>query len=203
MNPPSLPSPETAPGSPGAPVEVLAIAGSVRPDSFNVRLLRAARRAAGDRAEISILPSSDLYALPPYDPDSPLPEPAARLREAIGKAEALLIATPEYNNSMPGGLKNAVDWAGAPGPDGDRERPMRGMPTAVIGADRSKIGCDWALADARKVLESVGARTIGICLSVPEAERAFDDDDSLLDDEQARQLADVVDELIVEGSAPG
>lgn len=196
-------SSDSAPREPARPpVEVLAIAGSVRPDSLNVRLLHAARRMAGDRAEISIVPSSDLYALPPYDPDSPLPEPAARLREAIGEAEAVLIATPEYNNSIPGGLKNAVDWAGAPAPDGDRERPMRGKPAAVIGADRSRIGCDWALADARKVLESVGARTIGVGLSVPEAELAFDEDDVLLDDEQAARLAEVVDELIVEGSAP-
>ena len=195
-------SSDPVPRDPGPPVEVLAIAGSVRPDSLNVRLLHAARRMAGDRAEISIVPASDLYALPPYDPDSPVPEPAARLREAIGEAEAVLIATPEYNNSIPGGLKNAVDWAGAPAPDGDRERPMRGKPAAVIGADRSRIGCDWALADARKVLESVGARTIGVGLSVPEAELAFDEDDALLDAEQSARLAEVVDELIVEGSAP-
>lgn len=195
------PAPGQPSSSPGAPVEVLAIAGSVRSDSLNVRLLHAARHAAGDRAEISIVPSSDLYALPPYDPDSPLPEPAARLREAIDEAEAVLIATPEYNNSIPGGLKNAVDWAGAPIGDG-HDRPMRGKPAAVIGADRSQIGCDWALADARKVLESVGARTIGTGLSVPEAEQAFDENDVLVDDEQARQLAEVVDELIVEGSAP-
>ena len=188
--------------SDGQPVEVLAIAGSVRPDSLNVRLLHAARRMAGDRAEISILPSSDLYALPPYDPESPLPEPAARLREAIEEAEAVLIATPEYNNSIPGGLKNAVDWAGAPAPGNEPERPMRGKPAAVIGADRSQIGCDWALADARKVLESVGARTIGVGLSVPEAELAFDADDALIDDEQAARLAEIVEELIVEGSAP-
>jgi chromate reductase len=192
----------SAPERPGHPVEVLAIAGSVRPDSLNVRLLNAARRVAGPRAEISIVPSSDLYALPPYDPDSPMPEPAARLREAIEEAEAVLIATPEYNNSIPGGLKNAVDWAGAPAADDETECPMRGKPAAVIGADRSRIGCDWALADARKVLESVGARTIPFGLSVAEAELAFGEDGALLDDGQARRLAEVVDELIVEGSAP-
>lgn len=180
-------------------LRVLAIPGSIRSDSLNVRLLEAARSVADRRAEIEIIPAEEIRALPAFDPDAAeIPEPVERVRRAVESADAILIATPEYHGSIPGTLKNVVDWAGIP----NGECPLRGKPAAVIGADRGTIGCDWALADARKVLESVGARTIPLGVSLTEADAAFTGDGGLRDSEQARQLVDVIEELIAEGSAP-
>jgi chromate reductase len=111
--------------------------------------------------------------VPPYDEDDdvdPAPPPVRRLRGAIAAADALLVAAPEYNSSLPGQLKNALDWASRPFPD----NVLRNKPAAVIGASTSVFGAVWAQAEVRKVLAAAGARVIGDELPVARAERALD-----------------------------
>ena len=134
-------------------VRVLAISGSLRDASHNTRLLRVAARLAPPSAEVELF--NGLKDVPPYDEDDdvdPEPQPVARLRQAIAEADALLIATPEYNSSLPGQLKNALDWASRPFAD----NVLRNKPIAVIGASTGVFGAVWAQAEARKVLASTG-----------------------------------------------
>src|SRR3954451_2667686 len=113
-------------------MRVLGISGSLRHDSHNTRLLRAAGEIAEQHgAEFEVF--DGLKAVPPYDEDDDVgggPEAVARLRDAIAGADALLFATPEYNSSVPGVLKNAVDWASRP----VGESVLRNKPVVVIGA---------------------------------------------------------------------
>jgi chromate reductase, NAD(P)H dehydrogenase (quinone) len=173
-------------------MRVLAISGSLRRDSHNTRLLRAAAQLAPPSAELELF--ADLKEVPPYDEDDdvdPVPAGARRLREAIDGADAILIATPEYNSSLPGQLKNALDWASRPFP----ENVLRNKPVAVIGASTGMFGGVWAQAEARKVLGASGARVVDVELPVPGADQAFEGD-RLADDELHRRLAGILDELV-------
>ncbi|TML08380.1 MAG: NAD(P)H-dependent oxidoreductase [Actinobacteria bacterium] len=117
-------------------MKVLAISGSLRRDSLNTRLLRAAAELAPSGVEVELLDPSVVKELPIYDPDDDgvaPPVAARRLRGAIRLADAILIATPEYNGSIPGGLKNAIDWASRP----YGENALKHKPTAVVGASSS------------------------------------------------------------------
>ena len=141
-----------------------------------------------------------LRELPPYDADRDV-EPAdpavARLREAIAATDGVLIATPEFNGSIPGVLKNAIDWASRPFP----ENALRGKPVAVIGASTGLFGAVWAQADTRKILGIVGADVIDQELPVGQAETAFADDGRLLDAEQRAALAGLVAVLAARAGA--
>jgi len=172
-------------------MRVLAISGSLRRDSHNSRLLRMAAELAPPPAELELF--EGLRDVPPYDEDddvAPAPEPVRRLRQAIADADALLIATPEYNSSLPGQLKNAIDWASRPFPD----NVLRNKPVAVIGASTGSFGAVWAQAEARKVLSSTGARVIDVELPVAAADAAFDGD-RLADEELHRRLVEILDQL--------
>ena len=130
-------------------MRVLGISGSLRRDSYNSGLLRAAADLLPSGATLEVF--DGLKAIPPYDADDdvePAPAPVQALREAIAGADAVLIATPEYNASIPGVLKNALDWASRP----HATNPLRGKPAAVIGASTGMFGAVWAQADARKIL---------------------------------------------------
>src|SRR5213076_2956846 len=113
-----------------------------------------------------------------------VPEGAQRLRDAIEAADAILIATPEYDSSLPGQLKNALDWASRPFPD----NALRNKPVAVIGTSTGMFGAVWAQAEARKVLGATGARVVDIELPIPRAEEAFAGD-RLADAELHENLA--------------
>ena len=133
------------------PMRILAISGSVRRDSHNTRLLRHAAERAPAGVEIEVW--DGLKSIPPYDEDDDdrsRPAPVAELREAIAEADGLLFATPEYNSSIPGVLKNAIDWASRP----RATTPLQGKPAAVIGATTGSFGAVWAQAELRKVLAS-------------------------------------------------
>ena len=112
------------------------------------------------------------------------------------KADAVLIATPEYNSSLPGQLKNALDWASRPFPD----NALRNKPVAVIGASTGMFGAVWAQAEARKVLGATGARVVDVELPVPHAEAAFAGD-RLADADVHENLAGIVSELIAAAEA--
>ncbi len=173
-------------------MKLLAISGSLRGGSHNTRLLRVAARLAPPHAEVELF--EGLKAVPPYDPDDdvdPTPEPAHRLRQAIADADGILIATPEYNSSLPGQLKNALDWASRPFPD----NVLRNKPVVVIGASTGAFGAVWAQAEARKVLAATGARVIDVELPVGGAEAAFDGD-RLADQELHRRLMEILERLI-------
>jgi chromate reductase len=177
-------------------MRVLAISGSLRRQSHNTRLLQV---AASVMPTIEFEIFDGLKDVPPYDEDDdvePVPQGVRRLREAIAAADAVLIATPEYNSSIPGQLKNALDWASRPFPD----NVLRNKPVAVIGASTGMFGAVWAQAEARKVLGSTGARVVDVELPVAGAEAAFAGD-RLADHELHRRLAQILAELLeaVEG----
>ena len=173
-------------------MRILAIPGSVRRDSHNARLLRHAAERAPDGIEIDVY--TDLKSIPPYDEDDdvqPAPAPVATLRRAVAEADGILIATPEYNSSIPGVLKNAIDWVSRP----RAMTPLQNKPAAVIGASTGQFGAVWAQAEMRKVLGSTGARVIDLDLPLAKAHEAFDADDVLISTEQHARLDEVIDAL--------
>jgi chromate reductase, NAD(P)H dehydrogenase (quinone) len=177
-------------------VRVLGISGSLRRDSHNTRLLRAAGEIVAEQgAEFEVF--DGLKAIPPYDEDDDVgegPDAVARLREAIGEADAILFATPEYNSSIPGVLKNAVDWVSRP----RRESPLRNKPVAVIGASTGMFGAVWAQAELRKVLGAAGARVAEIELAVGHAHEHLDPAGYPHDATQVESLHDSVGVLLGE-----
>ena len=179
-------------------MRILGISGSLRRGSHNRRLLRAAGDALPPGAVL--VEWEGLAGLPAFDEDleaSP-PESVQGLFDAIEDADALLIATPEYNASLPGALKNALDWASRPFP----ENVLRDKPMAVIGASTGLFGAVWAQAEVRKALKASGARVIENELPVGMADSAFADDGSLLDPDLTARLHDVVGDLVREVEAP-
>jgi len=178
-------------------MRVLGISGSLRRDSHNTRLLRVAAQVMPPPHQLEIF--AGLKQVPPYDADDdrePAPEAAERLRDAIADADAILIATPEYNSSLPGQLKNAIDWASRPFPG----NALRNKPVAVIGTSTGMFGAVWAQAEVRKVLGATGARVIDVELPVPHAEAAFAGD-RLANAELQDGLARILDELVSAGNA--
>jgi chromate reductase len=115
----------------------------------------------------------------------------AALRQAITSADGLLIATPEYNGSIPGQLKNALDWASRPFPGSS----LKDKPAAVIGASQGLFGALWAQAELRKVLTTSGAKVVDRELPIGTAHEAFDADGGLIDEELRKTLAELVTDL--------
>jgi chromate reductase len=147
-------------------VKVLAISGSLRRDSMNTALLRAAAELAAPQMDVEIY--QRLALVPPYNADldgEAPPAEAAALRNAIFAADGLLIATPEYNASVPGQLKNAIDWASRP----FRDSALWGKNVAVIGASSGGSGTIFAQQDLRRILGRAGARVVPAQLAVPHA----------------------------------
>jgi chromate reductase, NAD(P)H dehydrogenase (quinone) len=179
-------------------MRILGIAGSLRRGSHNRRLLRAAGAAFPPGAVL--VEWDGLAGLPAFDEDleTTPPEPVRELLEAIDEADALLIATPEYNASLPGALKNALDWASRPFPD----NVLRDKPSAVIGASTGLFGAVWAQAEVRKVLKASGAHVLDSELPVGRADSAFTEDGGLADPELAERLHDLVFDLVREVAAP-
>lgn len=150
-------------------MRILAISGSLRDDSHNTELLRAAAAVAPDGVELELF--DGLKDVPPYDADDDVPgdQPFAvgRFKGALREADAVLISTPEYNSSIPGVLKNALDWASRP----LVESPVRNKPVAVLSSSTGMFGGVWAAAETRKVLGALGARTLDDTVSVPKADQ--------------------------------
>ena len=173
--------------------EVLLVSGSLRRGSYNTALLRAAATALP--SEVGHVWLGGIAELPPYseDDDGDLaPAAVERLRRTIAAAEAVLIATPEYNSSIPGVLKNVVDWASRPFPD----NAVRDKPVAVIGASTGIFGAIWAQAELRKSLRTAGARVIDAELAVGGADGAFLPSGALRDPGVATGLRDVLAALV-------
>jgi chromate reductase, NAD(P)H dehydrogenase (quinone) len=174
-------------------MRVLGFTGSLRRDSYNRLLLQAAAPFFPREVVFDLWPA--IADLPIYDEDLDSAEPpptAVRLRTEIAAADAMLFATPEYNASIPGGLKNALDWASRP----YATSVLRLKPVAVIGASTGFFGALWGQAELRRVLETCGARVLDRQLPVAQASEAFAADGSLADPALTVALRDILQELL-------
>jgi chromate reductase, NAD(P)H dehydrogenase (quinone) len=176
-------------------MKVLGISGSLRLGSENTKLLRAALELLPEDVDVELW--NALKAVPPYDQDDdvePAPAAVAALRAAVAAADAVVFATPEYNSSIPGQLKNAVDWLSRP----LATNPLRNKPVAVIGASAGAFGAVWAQAELRKVLAATGARVVDGEVALGHAPSKFDENGQLTDETLTDQLAEVVYALVAE-----
>ena len=174
-------------------MRLLGIAGSLRAASLNQQLLRLAAEELPEGVELDVY--RGLAEIPAYDQDLDdlQPEEVERLKRAIATADAILISTPEFNGSIPGQLKNALDWVSRP----IAESPIRSKPVAVIGASTSAFGGIWAQRELKKVLGIMGARVLDVELPVAKADRRLADPDL----ELLMELAGVL-EALVEAAEP-
>ena len=166
-------------------MRILAVSGSLRESSFNTSLLRAALEAAPAGVELELW--EGIGELPFYDQDlegEDVPESVRRLRADWAAADAILFSTPEYNGSVPGGLKNAIDWASRP----RQAAVLRNKTVAVVGASTGQFGALWAQQDLKRILGVAGARVVGTEIPVGRAEERFDSEGRLLDGEIFDQL---------------
>jgi chromate reductase len=174
-------------------MRILAISGSLRRESYNRRLLLAARCQLRPAFRVDLW--EGLHAVPAFDEDreaGPTPPAVAALRGSIQVADAVLIATPEYNGSIPGALKNALDWASRP----YASNGLRGKPVAVIGASPSPRGAKAAQHDLRKVLRVIGAEVVDAELAVASVHQHFDDHGVVRGEQLLNQLREVVTRLV-------
>jgi chromate reductase, NAD(P)H dehydrogenase (quinone) len=178
-------------------MRILGIAGSLRESSYNRALLRAARELLPEGTE---LVEHDLRDLPFYDGDVEAagdPDSVVALKEAIRDADALLIATPEYNRGVPGVLKNAVDWASRPA----LASPLTGKPVAIMGASTGRGGTARAQEQLRSALEFSRANVLEQPeVLVPEAFMRFDEQGELIDGGVRAELAELLDTLVAVAS---
>src|SRR3954471_5197985 len=170
-------------------MKVLAISGSLRHGSYNTMVLRAAQELFPNDVEFELY--DGLKEIPAYDEDDDGPDApvaAERFRSALAGADAVLFATPEYNSSVPGQLKNALDWASRP----IATNVLRNKPVAVGGASSGAFGAVWAQAELRKVLAATGARVVEGEVAFGHVDRVFDANGRLPEGELRDQLAEVV-----------
>jgi chromate reductase, NAD(P)H dehydrogenase (quinone) len=174
-------------------MRVLAISGSLRESSHNTTLLQVAAKLLPPGVEVDFY--DGLRDIPAYDEDleseAGAPPAVERLRKAIAEADAVLVATPEYNGSVPGFLKNAFDWVSRP----IATNTLRNKPVAVMGASTGMFGAVWSQAEMRKVLATIGARVVDRELPVPAAAQAFDARGRLRDPELESQLRELLGAL--------
>ena len=171
-------------------IDIIGISGSLRAGSFNTALLRAAAELVPVGARIQI---GDISEIPLYDgdleADAGIPSPVSRLKEQIASSRGLILVTPEYNQSIPGVLKNATDWLTRP--TDDIPRVFHGRPVAVMGATPGGLGTVTAQKAWLPVLQALRTRPFfgGGSLLVSGASRLFDDQGRLTDDETRERLA--------------
>jgi chromate reductase len=175
-------------------MRVLGITGSLRRDSYNHALLREAAERLPAGTEL--VEFEHLREIPPYDADLEAATPAAvaELRQAMREADAVLVVTPEYNHSIPGVLKNALDWASRPA----GKSALTGKPAAVVGASTGMFGAVWAQAETRKVLSALGGRVVEEELPVARAGDLFRDGHLDLSPDQSHQLEEILATLVSE-----
>jgi chromate reductase, NAD(P)H dehydrogenase (quinone) len=171
---------------------ILGLSGSLRRDSHNTRLLRGAAELLPSEVELVVF--DRLGEIPPYNEDDEheVPAAVAALKAAIAAADGVLIATPEYNASIPGVLKNALDWASRP----LSSTPLMGKPVAVIGASTGLFGAVWAQAEARKVLATIGASVVDRELPIGQADEALAASGLPLERDAVEELSATLDELL-------
>jgi len=174
-------------------MRLLGIVGSLRSDSYNAMLMRAAGENLPDGVELVVFDGSVLREVPAYDEDLDGTPSAAveELKTAIAEADGVLFATPEYNGSIPGFLKNALDWVSRP----FEHNPLRNKPVAVISASTGMFGAVWASAELRKVLGLIGARALDRDTPVGMTKTAFDEEGRLIGPESVEAVESTVADL--------
>jgi len=179
-------------------MRILGLSGSLRRDSHNTRLLRSVGALLPDDVELVLF--DRLNEIPPYseDDEAVVPSAVADLKAAIAEADGVIVATPEYNGSIPGALKNALDWVSRP----HATTPLRQKPTAVIGASTGLFGAVWAQAELRKVLATIGARVVDRELPIGQADEALGADGLPVDRDTLEALSATLDELLESAAAP-
>lgn len=180
------------------PLRILGLAGSLRRDSYNRALLRAAAELSPSEFEISTF--DELAALPFYDGDiEALGEPPAvrTLLAAIDGADALLLVTPEYNDGTSAVLKNAIDWASRP-----PKRVLGGKLVAVMGASPTPSGARGGIESVKRSLRRAGATVLDTQVAVPGAAKAFDHAQRLIDIKVRAELTGLLDELAIAAARP-
>ena len=172
------------------PVKILAISGSLRRQSFNTALLRAAQSLAGPDIALDL---ATLHGIPLYDGDleqeEGLPPAVRELKARILASDALLLATPEYNNGIPGVFKNAIDWLSRP-PE-DIAQVFGNRPVAIMGASPGGFGTILAQNAWLPVLRTLRARHwAGGRLMVSRANKVFDENGEMIDEGARKQLGE-------------
>jgi NAD(P)H-dependent FMN reductase len=170
--------------------KLIGVSGSLRKGSFNSALLRAAVEVAPAGTEVEI---GSIAGIPLYDADLEsergIPAPVAQLKDQIAAAGGLLIVTPEYNQSLPGVLKNAIDWLSRPSKD--ISRVFGGKPVAVMGATTGPWGTRLAQTAWLPVLRALGTRPwFGKQLYVPTAAQLLDAEGRLADEKTRKILTE-------------
>ncbi|MBW1595887.1 NADPH-dependent FMN reductase [Streptomyces sp. JJ38] len=191
MTSPSAP-PDGADGSSDEPLRVFVLSGSSREASVNSRLARLTARLVARRGVETEFATVRDTVLPVYDGDDEAahgpPEPAAVLRDRIRQADAMVIASPEYNASVPGVVKNAVDWVSR-----FRPQPFKDKQTLLVSASPSLVGGNRGLWALRVPLEHLGARVYPDMFSLAEAHQAFAESGDLHDQGLQERLTSTVD----------
>lgn len=180
-------------------MRLVVLPGSLREGSYNRALADAAAELVPAGVDVDVY--EGLGELPPYDqdddqPDLEPPDSVRDLRDRIESADALLVVTPEYNGSISGVLKNAIDWASAR----HRGSSFKNKTVAVAGASTGQYGAIWAQMDLRKVLGICGARVIEGDLPVSSAHERFDGQGRLVDATVAERLRAHLDALVTEAA---
>ena len=172
-------------------MKVLALSGSLRQEAFSTRLVNAAADLAPEGVEISRF--EGLEDIPGFNQDreSEVAGIVEDLRNQIEAADALLIVTPEYNASMPGQLKNAIDWASRP----HGESALAGKPAAVLSSSPMPFGAIWANQQVRKAFTITGTPTVEREVAIGKVDEKLDDSDRLTDDAARSEVASLLAEL--------
>ena len=172
-------------------LNILAIAGSLRSESFNRKALQIAKQIASDLQTNVVELDLKTLDLPLFDEDmrtNGFPESVKKLKDAISSADVLLIATPEYNHSIPGVLKNAIDWAS------DKTNPFEGKVAAIFGASNGLVGTLRAQLHLRQVLASLNVELVPQPqVFIRSAQSAFMPDGSLVDKKIEQQLRRLIE----------
>jgi chromate reductase len=174
------------------PITILGFAGSLRKDSYNKALLRAAKELLSKGVELEIF---DLEGIPPFNQDleNRMPERAKEFKAKIRAADAILIATPEHNYSVPGVLKNAIDWASRPYVDNSFE----GKPVAIMSASTGAFGGARAQYHLRQVLVSINMHALNRPeVMVASAEEKFDEKGKLVDEKTRKKIGKLLEVLV-------
>ncbi len=173
-------------------IRILGIVGSLRRDSYNLLALRAAQQMVPHGAVLELI---DLRGIPVFNQDKEKtpPTPVLELKRRVQAADGILFATPEYNYSIPGGLKNAIDWISRP----YGESAWRGKPTAVMGASIGGGGTSHAQVHLRQVLVGLNMQLVtDVDVMIGNATQRFDEDGKLTDVATRQSIATLLESLV-------
>ena len=180
------------------PIQLLGLSGSLRRDSHTRAVLRAAARQS-DGAVVDLFEGiGDLPYFNEDDEGERTPQSVIEFRRRIAESDGLVVVTPEYNGSLPGVLKNALDWASRP----FGNTPIVGKPALVIGASTSPFGASWAQEHTRKALQLSGARVYEQGQSVGKVADLIADDGELAHDETESELRGLLEDFAEWAEAP-